>query len=194
MSTTAGVVVRRVRPDEWQHVRELRLEALRDPDARMAFLDTFASSRAQPDEFWRQRALAGAESEAAAQFVGIDGAAWVASATGLVREAGSLDHLARTVHTRRVDVVGVYVGPGHRGSGLLDALFHAVAGWAAELGIDRLTLDVHADNARAQRAYRRVGFVETGTTFTGPIGPELEMRWIPPITRDDRGAAGIVPA
>ena len=38
-----------------------------------------------------------------------------------------------------------------------------------------LTLDVHADNARARRAYERCGFRPSGLRFTGSIGPELEM-------------------
>ena len=51
----------------------------------------------------------------------------------------------------------------------------AAAEWTARLGYSRLTLDVHAGNERAQAAYRRSGFVPTGVSFTGPIGPELEM-------------------
>jgi len=34
---------------------------------------------------------------------------------------------------------------------------------------------VHADNARAQGLYGRIGFRPTGATSTGSIGPEIEM-------------------
>jgi GNAT superfamily N-acetyltransferase len=183
-----------VRADEWEQVRELRLEALGDRDAAMAFFDTRESAQANTDEFWMRRATDAASGDGAAQFVGIDGTAWVASATALVREPGSLDHLARAVRRRRVDVVGVYVRPSHRGTGLIDALFQRVAAWAGERGIGQLILDVHVENARARAAYRRVGFVETGTTFTGPIGDELEMIWNPAGSPGAAGSAGIVPA
>ena len=195
MSTGSEIAVRRVRADEWRRVRALRLEALVDPDAEMAYFDTFDESSARTDGFWMQRAADASTGRFAAQFVAVDGEAWVGSATGLVREAGSIDHLGRTVATRRVDVVGVYVRPSARGAGLIDRLLQAVAAWAGERGADRVTLDVHADNLRAQAAYRRVGFVETGTRYTGPIGDELEMMWVPaggPPAGD--GPAGIVPA
>ena len=45
----------------------------------------------------------------------------------------------------------------------------------AAQGLDRLHLDVHRDNHRAQGAYRRAGFAPTGETLTGPIGPEIVM-------------------
>ena len=65
--------------------------------------------------------------------------------------------------------------PSHRGDGTIDRLLGATAEWAASAGATTLTLDVHADNLRAQGAYRRAGFAPTGETFTGTIGPELVM-------------------
>ena len=72
-------------------------------------------------------------------------------------------------------MVGVYVRGEQRGSGLIDRLLEATAQWARDLGFDELTLGVHAENARAQGAYRRAGFVPSGVTFASSIGPELEM-------------------
>jgi RimJ/RimL family protein N-acetyltransferase len=168
--------VRRVRADEWPALRALRLEATSDPDAAIAFLETPAQARTRPDEFWRDRTVQAAESEVSAQFVAEeDDGAWVGSLSVLIRASGQTDHLGRFVDDRRADVVGVYVNPAYRGIGTIDALFDAAAAWAASQGLRRLTLDVHADNARAQAAYRRNGFTPTGVTFTGPIGPELEM-------------------
>jgi RimJ/RimL family protein N-acetyltransferase len=169
------VAARRIRSDEWREVRALRLEATSDPDAGMAFLETPEQVAERTDEFWRERTVRAAEGEVAAQFVaGVDGA-WVGSLSVLVRATGQTDHLGRYVDDRRADVVGVYVSPAHRGTGTVDALLDAAAAWAASLGIARLTLDVHADNARAQAAYRRNGFVPTGVALTSAIGPELEM-------------------
>lgn len=170
-----AAVARRVREDEWARVRDLRIRAVGDPDAGIAFLSTPEQELAHDDEFWRRRTLHAAIGDEAAQFVAEADGRWVGSATVLVRAVGTVDHTGRTVYTARADVVGVYVSPEHRGAGTIDALFDAAAAWVAGLGIRRLTLDVHADNARAQAAYRRNGFVPTGETFTSTIGPEIVM-------------------
>lgn len=171
----SGWIVRRILPDEWQQVRDLRIEAVSDPDAAIAFLSTRAQELAHDEAFWRERTSNAARGDAAAQFVGVIDGEWVGTATVLVRPAGVVDHTGRTVYVSRADVVGVYVRAENRGRGLIDALLDAAASWTADLGFTRLTLDVHVENARARAAYRRAGFAPTGVTFTGPIGPELEM-------------------
>ncbi len=168
-------VVRRVQSHEWNQVRDLRVEALRDPDAATAFLESIDDAEQRDDAFWQQRAADAAAGDAAAQFVAVHSNRWVGTATGLGRAAGSVDHLDRTVTSARVDVVGVYVHPGHRGAGIIDRLLDAIAEWARDSGYRALTLDVHVDNVRAQAAYRRCGFIDTGARFMGPIGPELEL-------------------
>lgn len=170
-----ALTVRRVRAEEWRAVRELRLQALQDADAVVAFLDTYEHAADQPDVFWKARTERAANGDDAAQFVAVDGTAWIGCVTVLRRPAGDVDHLGRTHDAPRADIVGVYVAPAHRGRGTIDALLSAAAEWAGALGDAALTLDVHADNARAQGAYRRSGFEPTGIRFTGPIGPELEM-------------------
>ena len=169
------VIVRRIRSDEWQAVRELRVESTSDPDANIAFLETPRQVEARPEQFWRERAELAAESETAAQFVAVVDDVWVGSLSVLIRATGQTDHLGRFVDDRRADVVGVYVSPAHRGSGAVDLLLAAAADWAGSLGLRRLSLDVHRDNPRAQGAYRRAGFVPTGETFSSSIGPEIVM-------------------
>ena len=171
----SSVAVRRVRSDEWQAVRELRLESTSDPDANIAFLETPTQVAARSEQFWRERAELAAGSETAAQFVAVVDDAWVGSLSVLVRATGQTDHLGRFVDDRRADVVGVYVNPAHRGTGAIDLLLAAAAEWVTSLGLTRLSLDVHRDNPRAQGAYRRAGFVPTGETFTSVIGPEIVM-------------------
>ncbi len=167
--------MRRVQSYEWDQVRDLRLEALRDPAASIAFLESIDDAERRDDAFWQQRAADAAAGDGAAQFVAVAGTRWVGTATGLGRAAGSVDHLDRTVTSARVDVVGVYVHPQYRGAGIIDRLLDAIAEWSRDSGYQALTLDVHVDNVRAQAAYRRCGFVDTGARFTGPIGPELEL-------------------
>ncbi len=168
--------VRRVRIEEWRQVRDLRIEAVSDAAAAIAFLSTPDQERAHDDAFWRDRTAGAAMGTDAAQFIADDGAGWVGTVTVLLRESGGVDHLGRPVADPRADIVGVYLAPSHRGSGLLGELVAAAADWAAERGAADLTLDVHVDNLRAQRAYHAIGFVPTGETFTSVIGPELVMR------------------
>ncbi|SIT75178.1 GNAT family N-acetyltransferase [Microbacterium sp. RU33B] len=173
---TSAASVRRVRLHEWREVRDLRIEAVGDPDASIAFLTTTAEELARGDAFWQARTAGAAMGESGAQFVAIVDDAWVGSATVLLREPGSRDHLGQEVVVRRADVVGVYLSPAHRGRGILGELFAGAAEFAAGRGTDALTLDVHTENLRAQAAYRKLGFTPTGVTFTSVIGPELEMR------------------
>ena len=67
------MIVRRVRRGEWQQVRELRLAALQDPDAGMAFLDSHAHAAAQPAAFWIARTDDAADGDRIAQFIAEDG-------------------------------------------------------------------------------------------------------------------------
>jgi GNAT superfamily N-acetyltransferase len=161
-----SLAVRRVHADEWERVRELRLAALGDPDAGIAFYGSLDRASVQPDDFWRRRAERTAAGDADAQFVAVVDDEWVGSATVLSRPAeGDVPAHA--------DIVAVYVRPEHRGSGTIDALLAAAIAWARSIGHDRVQLTVHASNTRAQRAYRRAGFVPTGAAFTGPNGLEL---------------------
>lgn len=167
--------VRRVRVDEWERVRDLRLDAVRDPAASIAFLHSFEEESTHDDAFWQQRAAGAASGEAVAQFIAEADGEWIGTVSVLRHTAGSTDHHGRPVTSSRGDVVGVFIRQESRGRGIIDALLDAAAEWAASLGDATLTLDVHADNARAQAAYRRAGFADTGVRFTASIGPEIEM-------------------
>lgn len=169
------IEVKRVRADEWKLVRDLRLEALGDPAAPIAFLDTLDNASLRPELFWRDRASGAANGDAAAQFVAIADEEWIGSVSVIRRGLGDADPHGRAVTASRGDVVGVYVRSEHRGEGIIDALLDAAAAWAQSLGDGSLRLEVHADNERAQGAYRRSGFRTTGLQFTGSIGPEFEM-------------------
>lgn len=172
--------IRPVRATEWQPIRELRLDALRDEAAPLAFLSTLEEESALPESFWRDRARTSSvdagPTAPARQFVAVaDDGEWAGTAVGLAERAGAQDFAQRVVEHDGVHVVGVYVRPGHRGTGLIDRLADAVFDWGRERGFDRARLYVHADNHRARSAYRRLGLAETGNTFTGVMGPELEM-------------------
>ncbi|MGZ4669083.1 MAG: hypothetical protein ACXVX3_11220, partial [Blastococcus sp.] len=48
--------IRPVHAHEWREVKALRLLALSDEVAPMAFLDSYAEASTRPDEFWQDRA------------------------------------------------------------------------------------------------------------------------------------------
>ncbi|MFD8478289.1 GNAT family N-acetyltransferase [Kitasatospora sp. NPDC059673] len=163
-------VIRATTAEDWQDAKELRLDALRDPVASIAFLATYEAEAARPDEFWRDRAAGGGEL-LARQFVaeradgGLDG-----SVTVLVERAGR-DVFGGQAEADQAHLVGVFVRAEQRGSGLARALFDAAIAFADGLDeprISRVRLYVHQDNRRAEAFYRKIGFIHSGRTFLVP--------------------------
>ncbi|MEV6838491.1 GNAT family N-acetyltransferase [Streptomyces sp. NPDC051133] len=173
-------VVRVIRADDWPRVKQLRLDALRDPIAHLAFLETYEEAASRSDAFWQDRAAGSGEgSTGARQFIAEtpDGT-WIGSVTVLIEEAGTKDWAGLPVERRQGHVVGVFVRPEHRGHGLIKALFDAGVAWARERGAERVRLLVHEDNDRAQGAYRKAGFVPSGVAVpfvTDAAQNELEF-------------------
>ncbi|MGW0117815.1 N-acetyltransferase family protein [Streptomyces sp. NPDC003327] len=170
--------IRAIRSDEWEKVRELRLTALRDPLAHLAFLETYETAVAQPDSFWQERTARGAEDGPGAvrQFVAeaADGR-WLGSVVVLVERAGAESLLGEVPEVEQTHVVGVYVRDEARGSGVIDALFGAATEWSwslAEPRVERARLFVHAENGRARAVYRRLGFEPTGVRIAAGHGTE----------------------
>ncbi|MEV5434866.1 GNAT family N-acetyltransferase [Streptomyces sp. NPDC052682] len=170
-------LIRSVRAEEWPAAKELRLAALRDPVAHLAFLETYEEAAARPDSFWQERTASAAEGAEALQQIiaeGPDGR-WVGTVTVLVEEPGTTDWAGFHVKQKQAHLVGVFVRPEERGSGLTEVLFDAALEWAWGRGVERVRLIVHEENARAQRFYRKVGFVPSGVTV--PLGDAGEREW-----------------
>lgn len=75
----------------------------------------------------------------------------------LVARVGSL---TRMRHAAKLEVM---VDRAHRGRGLGRRLMEACIAWAeGEAGVEKLSLNVFADNDAAIALYRRLGFVEEG--------------------------------
>ncbi|MFE7895750.1 GNAT family N-acetyltransferase [Streptomyces sp. NPDC057412] len=171
-SSPESYVIRSIRADEWPAVKELRLAALQDPVAHLAFLESYEDALTRSDAFWQERAAGACEgADGAQQIIAArpDGV-WVGTATVLVEEPGTTDWAGLPVERKQGHVVGVFVRPEERGSGLTDVLFDAALEWAWSRGAERVRLIVHEENGRAQRFYRRVGFVPSGTTV--PVGEQ----------------------
>lgn len=169
-----GIEIRRVRADEGPLIRRLRLEALADPVAAIAFLETTEEALARHDAEWRERAERNASAPDQAGFVAVLDDAHVGSVAVFPRRAGEPDYFQRVPAVDTATLVGVYVSPEVRGRGVVDALIRSAMDWARGAGYPELTLDVHERNVVAIAAYRRAGFEVVGE-FAGTDGREIAM-------------------
>ena len=69
----------------------------------------------------------------------------------------SIEHDAADLELYRL-----YVDGDEKGKGVADALMLEVLAWAKESGAEKMWLSVWENNQRAQRFYRRYGFVHAG--------------------------------
>ncbi|MFE2913319.1 GNAT family N-acetyltransferase [Kitasatospora indigofera] len=166
--------IRAVQQEDWPKVKELRLAALRDPVAHLAFLETYEQALARPDEFWQDRTDRAAEGRSCRQFVAeqADGR-WLGTVTALVEPAGEKTFFEDVPEQSQTHVVGVFVRPEARGTGVVDELFRAALAWSWELTeprVERVRLFVHEQNGRAEAMYLRAGFTRTGDSVPAPGG------------------------
>lgn len=181
-------LIRRVRAEEWAKARDLRLEALQDPLAPIAFYESYEQARERPDAFWRERTRSAAEGVDVVQFVAeAPGGRWDGTASVLVEHRGSA-RIGKPAPVEQTHVVAVFVRPEARGSGLAEALFRAALEWSWALDsppVERVRLLFHGDNARAAALYRKVGFVPSGES--APV-PDDEMALEYEIRRPTQGS------
>ncbi|MDQ0985395.1 GNAT family N-acetyltransferase [Streptomyces sp. V2I9] len=167
-------VVRGVRADEWPQARQLRLEALKDPAAPVAFLETYEDAVARPDTFWQGRTAGAAEDGGGRvrQFVAESPEGfWVGTVTVLVESPDDEVRFGEAATVDQAHVVGVFVRPEVRGTGVTDALFREAVTWAWSLSaprMERVRLYVHEKNPRAAAFYRKFGFTPSGRRIAAP--------------------------
>ncbi|MGB6454230.1 MAG: GNAT family N-acetyltransferase [Streptosporangiaceae bacterium] len=156
--------VRQLAADDWAQLRTARLAAL--AEAPYAFASTVTREQQFTEQDWRERAGRGGT------FAAWDGDAIVGQATGLDSGGGDW-HL-----------VGMWVSPKVRGSGIADRLVSAVCDLAEHSGATSVTLWVTEVNGRARAFYRRLGFVPTGGRQL--VRPEEPDHWEEELTRPVR--------
>jgi ribosomal protein S18 acetylase RimI-like enzyme len=134
------ITTRPTTADDWRSLKDVRLAALLD--APTAFGVSHSNAAAYTDDEWRQRAA------------GPHPAFWLAfdedRAVGMIGGAIS--------QSKRYNLIGMWVAPHARGSGAAAQLVDAVKMHAADMGHERVFLDVAPENERAAQFYRKQGF------------------------------------
>lgn len=137
--------VRRISPEDWLLLRDLRLLSLLDsPDA---FGQRYENAVGEPDSEWQSAARASARGNRRVWFFAIDERE---EPIGLVQ--------ARRRPATDCLVFSMWVAPAARRSGAGRALVDAVAEWASEWGGRQMVLWVFGANETALRFYERIGF------------------------------------
>ncbi|MEE2524102.1 GNAT family N-acetyltransferase [Pseudarthrobacter sp. J75] len=160
------ITIQATRADDWQQVRDLRLEMLANEP--MAYAESLDDARPLGEDAWRLRGARGQSETGTALVAVAEDGRWVGGMGCFIPE-DSPDPL----------LVGVYVSPNYRvqGAGVAEALLNGIKAWASTRG-NVLRLEVHEDNLRAQRFYLRNGFTFTGGKRPYNLNPEqteLEM-------------------
>jgi RimJ/RimL family protein N-acetyltransferase len=138
--------IRALTSDDAANYRVIRLEALRcSPEA---FGSTFEAENARPLAWFFERLGSGAK-----MFGAFQGSEMVGIAGLLIKRGQKEAHKGL--------LVGMYVRPGLRKSGVGRGLAEAVIDVARQL-VEVIQLGVVSDNESARRLYDRLGFVEYG--------------------------------
>ena len=138
------VLVREVDADDWEVLRDVRLDALQE--APYAFGSTYAREAPFTEEQWRARLAA-----RTVNFFAFTGEA--ADPAGLA---------AVFLGDGPAELVSMWVRPAARGRGVGEALISAAAEWAKARDHDTLYLWVAEVNPAARKLYERCGFTPTG--------------------------------
>lgn len=141
--------------DDWQAMREIRLEGLRDaPDA---FGSTYARDAAFEPAEWHRRAT-----RDGSFFAFIPELAEPAGLAGGYEEEPGV-----------VELISMFVRPRARGRGVGEALVDTVVAWAKDRGAILVHLWVTESNKPALRLYERCGFTVTPERQPLPSNPAL---------------------
>jgi GNAT superfamily N-acetyltransferase len=149
------VLVRETVTGDWQALRDIRLEALRE--APTAFGSTHQQEAARDEAHWHDRISRGGT------FLAYIPEA--AEPAGLV--GGYLEDPATA------ELVSMYVRPRARGRGVGEALVVAVIDWARDKNAAHVHLWVTETNAHARALYGRLGFTLTGERQPLPSDPRI---------------------
>ncbi len=169
-------VTRRIRSDDWQALRGLRLAALSDEPS--AFGSTYGDELAAPDRRWKELAAVRSAGLDGANFFAVDPSGIPCGIVGIFPVGASA-----------AELTSMWVAPPARGQGVGALLVNAAVEWADSAGCSEVELWVTRGNDRARSLYAGLGFVETNDVKPLPSDPckdEVRMR----LTRGPEGWPG----
>jgi GNAT superfamily N-acetyltransferase len=151
-------LIRRIRPDEGQQLKGLRLGALADaPDA---FAIPYAVEAAMPDELWDEfAARRSSGTEDATLVAEVDGR--VVALAGIYRDGTRDDP----------ELVSMWTAPEARRQGIARAMIATATAWAYDSGARQVHLWVTVGNEPARLLYESAGFELTEETKPLPSDP-----------------------
>jgi RimJ/RimL family protein N-acetyltransferase len=156
-----ALLVRRIRSHEWEMLKDGRLRALLDSPE--SFGSSYQREVAFDDAVWMERASTGEKASS--------GATWVAADPLENRFLGMVTVIETKLAS--LELVGMWVDPTERGTGLASALVQTAIDHAQNVGCTQLRLWVAEPNVRAQRLYLRHGFDMTGEVDVLPSNPSI---------------------
>lgn len=162
---TVQIAARRMRAEDWQQARCVRLAAL--ADAPEAFGRTLAEELALSDEDWQKRAADNAIGLKSCGFLAWNGDVPCGLAVGVWTGPGE------------AELHGMWVAQNVRRYGTGRALVQAVCAWARERGARRISLKVTDGNTAAIALYRANGFdsaEQAQTTCGARNAPALQLQ------------------
>ena len=162
------VLVRETVIDDWQALRDIRLEALRD--APSAFGSSYEREAAFGEPDWLRRIARGGNFLAFTREVSASEVS--ASEVSASEPAGLIGGYPETADI--VELVSMYVRPKARGRGVGEALVAAVFAWAQARDAKTVHLWVTESNDPARALYERCGFSPTGERQPLPSDPSLD--------------------
>jgi GNAT superfamily N-acetyltransferase len=151
------VLVHEAVQEDWEAVRDIRLEALRD--APTAFGSTYEREILRGETHWRDRIARGGT------FLAYLPEVSASEPAGLI---GGYQEDPVTV-----ELVSMYVRPRARGRGVGEALVAAVISWASDRNAASVHLWVTETNSSARMLYERCGFTLTGERQPLPSDPGI---------------------
>jgi GNAT superfamily N-acetyltransferase len=155
--------VRRIRADEAEALRAVRLRAL--GDTPLAFGSTRPREAAYPPERWEEWARESAAGPRRAWFLAIaedDETEGAGSGPDPGPPVGLAFAAIDADDPERAHLFSMWVAPEARGTGAASALVDTVLAWTAARGARTLQTAVTIGNEPAARLYARAGFVDTG--------------------------------
>ena len=140
----------KLKPEEWEKFRELRLEALREDSE--SFGASYEEAVKYSDDDWKQRLVNPNDNI----IIASDGGLAIGMVGAYQEKGEKLKHAAY--------IWGVYLGKNYRGQGIGEKLMKKLLEEIAKNEeIEKITLNVNVGQLPAIRLYKKFGFKVVGT-------------------------------